>query len=117
MHSRLTNDRQLEHDPDAADPPQTQVHLSVVAPCYNEQEVLGEFYRRVKAVCETTSQSYEIMLVNDGSCDRTWEIMKEIAENDPCVVAGRPVAKSRLPTGADRRVELVPGRPDSDSGR
>jgi dolichol-phosphate mannosyltransferase len=87
MHSRLTNDRQLEPDRDAADPPQAQVHLSVVASCYNEQEVLSEFYRRVKAVCEASSQSYEIVLVNDGSRDRTWEIMKEIAENDPYVVA------------------------------
>lgn len=47
--------------------------LSVILPCYNEQEVLEETYRRVSAVCGRLSCSYELVFVNDGSVDGTWE--------------------------------------------
>jgi hypothetical protein len=40
--------------------------LSVVAPCYNEQDGLDEFHRRVASVCEELGRPYEIVLVNDG---------------------------------------------------
>jgi polyisoprenyl-phosphate glycosyltransferase len=61
--------------------------LSVVAPCFNEEEVLPEFYRRVKAVCENLDKTYEIVLINDGSSDATWPLMVSLAEQDPTVVA------------------------------
>jgi dolichol-phosphate mannosyltransferase len=61
-------------------------YLSVVAPCYNEEEVLPEFYRRAKAVCTQLGRSYEIVLVNDGSRDRTWPTMEHLAARDPAVV-------------------------------
>lgn len=62
-------------------------YVSVVAPCYNEQEVLPEFYRRVSATCAKLNQSYEIVLVDDGSKDKTWAILRELAEGDSHVVA------------------------------
>lgn len=49
--------------------------ISVVAPAYNEQEVIGEFYRRVVAVLESIGAPYEIVLVNDGSRDDTLMLM------------------------------------------
>lgn len=64
-----------------------QVTLSVVAPCYNEEEVLHEFYERVSKVCrETCPDDYEIVLINDGSADATWPIIQTLAQKDPHVV-------------------------------
>jgi polyisoprenyl-phosphate glycosyltransferase len=62
------------------------VELSIVAPCFNEQECLAEFYRRVTKVCEALGRTYEIVLVNDGSRDRTWEEMLALAAGDPRLV-------------------------------
>ncbi|WP_428940648.1 glycosyltransferase family 2 protein [Fontivita pretiosa] len=62
-------------------------YLSVVAPCFNEAETIQEFCRRVRAACEATGHSFEIVLVNDGSSDQTWEKMTAICRADPRVVA------------------------------
>jgi len=67
----------------------TRPALSVVAPCYNEQEVLPEFLRRVGAVLDAFGHSGEIVLVDDGSRDRTWEVMTAAAAADPRIVAVR----------------------------
>ncbi|MBV8408747.1 MAG: glycosyltransferase family 2 protein [Alphaproteobacteria bacterium] len=63
--------------------------LSVVAPCYNEQEVLPEFVRRVGAVLDGIGGTGEIVLVDDGSADGTWAVMAKSAADDPRVVAVR----------------------------
>ena len=52
-----------------------QQSLSVVVPIYNDQEVIAELLRRLTAVLETIVKEYEIILVDDGSRDRSWEIM------------------------------------------
>ncbi len=62
-------------------------YLSVVSPCFNEELVLPDFYKRMKAACESLGESYEIVLINDGSRDRTADMMDALAEQDPCVVA------------------------------
>jgi len=46
--------------------------LSVVAPCFNEEAVLGEFLQRVGTVLAGIGGSAEIVLVDDGSRDGTW---------------------------------------------
>src|SRR5262249_4206075 len=61
--------------------------LSVVAPCFNEQESLPEFHRRVSAACRDLGLPYEIVGVKDGSRDGTWARLREIAACDPHVVA------------------------------
>jgi dolichol-phosphate mannosyltransferase len=62
----------------------TSRSLSVVVPCYNEESVIPEFYRRVTNVCrKTVGDDYELVLINDGSQDSTWPIAKK----DPRVVA------------------------------
>lgn len=64
------------------------VALSVAVPCYNESAGLDELYRRVTAVCAgQVGQSYEIVLVNDGSTDTTREQIFRMAETDRHVVA------------------------------
>ena len=69
--------------------PANRPALSVVAPCYNEQDVLPEFLRRVGAVLDGVGGQSEIVLVDDGSHDRTWEVMTEAAARDPRIVAVR----------------------------
>jgi len=67
--------------------PQTPF-LSVVAPCFNEESGLREFYRRMTGACVSAVQDdYEMVLVNDGSKDATWSIMCDLAYHDPKVVA------------------------------
>lgn len=57
--------------------------LSVVVPCYNEEESVAALYKRLAAVClEAKVTSYEIILVNDGSQDGTLEIMKSLSAKD-----------------------------------
>jgi len=57
--------------------------VSVVIPCYNEEEVLGLLYERLDKAAQTWGTDYEIILVNDGSRDRTWEMMEEIHQKNP----------------------------------
>lgn len=59
--------------------------ISVVAPAYNEQEVLGEFHRRVGKVLAEIGAPYEIVLVNDGSRDGTLAMMHAMQAADPHV--------------------------------
>lgn len=61
------------------------IALSVVAPCYQEAAGLEEFYRRVTAACRQLVQRHEIILIDDGSRDRTWEIIRALAARDPAV--------------------------------
>jgi glycosyltransferase involved in cell wall biosynthesis len=62
--------------------------LSIVVPCYNEQECLEALHRRLNAAAvQAVGDDYEIVLVNDGSKDRTWALMQEAAARDPHLVA------------------------------
>ncbi|GAA2854763.1 dolichol-phosphate mannosyltransferase [Aminobacter niigataensis] len=66
---------------------QRQVALSVVVPCYNEIDGIGELYRRVSASCQAQAgQSYEIVLVNDGSTDGTRDAIFNLAARDSHIV-------------------------------
>lgn len=58
------------------------VKYSVVVPAYNEQEVLEETYRRLTEVMEQTNETYEIIFINDGSRDRTYEIAESLCKKD-----------------------------------
>lgn len=63
--------------------------LYVVIPCYNEEEVLHETTKQLKKKMEklikdkSISKNSKVMYVNDGSRDKTWEIIKEINEKEP----------------------------------
>jgi dolichol-phosphate mannosyltransferase len=62
--------------------------LSIVAPCYNEEACLPEFHRRVTAAARSVvGDDYEVVLINDGSRDRTWASICGLAAQDPHVVA------------------------------
>jgi len=59
--------------------------VSVVAPVYNEEAILEELYRRLSAVLDGAGESWELVLVNDGSRDRSGQIMRELHARDPRV--------------------------------
>jgi dolichol-phosphate mannosyltransferase len=56
--------------------------LSVIVPLYNEELVINEMYLRLTRVLESNNLHYEIIMVNDGSKDRTHEIAKDISSRD-----------------------------------
>lgn len=68
-----------------ADRPE-QPFVSIVVPCYNEEESLPELYRRVKKIAEACTGNWELILANDGSTDRTVEVIREFSEKDPHVI-------------------------------
>ncbi len=57
--------------------------FSVVAPVFNEEALVEEFYRRVRAVMEGLGESWELVLVNDGSRDRSPALMDQLHAQDP----------------------------------
>ena len=59
--------------------------LTVIVPCFNEEEVICESYRRLRQVLSLLQNPSEIMFVNDGSTDRTEQILAGIAQDDPQV--------------------------------
>jgi polyisoprenyl-phosphate glycosyltransferase len=56
----------------------TKIRYSIVAPCYNEEGNLYELHRRIKEVMEQTGEPWELVLINDGSVDRTPMLMREL---------------------------------------
>lgn len=70
--------------------------LSLVVPCYNEEDVIYDFYKEVKKVFEGEVDSYEIVFVNDGSKDETLNYLKaihKIADNVKVVSFSRNFGK------------------------
>jgi len=64
----------------------THKKISILIPAYNEQEVLHHLYERLfKLAGETQDYDFEFLFVNDGSRDRTLEIVKTYAKKDPRV--------------------------------
>jgi glycosyltransferase involved in cell wall biosynthesis len=62
--------------------------LSIVVPCYNEEACLPALHERLGAAARPVfGEDYEIVLVNDGSKDRSWALMTALAETDPHLVA------------------------------
>ena len=56
--------------------------ISIIVPCYNEEAALPIFYREATRVLSSMKVSYELLFVNDGSCDNTLEKFQKIAEGD-----------------------------------
>jgi len=59
--------------------------LSIVVPVYNEEENIAYLYQQLTAVLEPLGRSYEIICVDDGSTDRSFELLAELAAKDPRV--------------------------------
>ena len=59
--------------------------VSIVVPLKNEEESLPELEAWVRRVCESNSLSYELILVDDGSTDRSWDIIQQLNKQNPAV--------------------------------
>lgn len=59
--------------------------ISVVVPLYNEAESLPELTAWIERVMKDNSFSYEIIFVNDGSSDESWQVITELAAKNPCI--------------------------------
>jgi polyisoprenyl-phosphate glycosyltransferase len=61
--------------------------LSIVVPCYNEEGCLSALYDRLTAAARASvGEDYELVLVNDGSRDQSWPMMRDIASRDAHVM-------------------------------
>ncbi len=54
--------------------------ISVIVPLYNEEESLPELFAWIKRVMEANHFSYEVIFVNDGSTDHSWQVIEHLAE-------------------------------------
>lgn len=56
--------------------------VSIIVPCFNEEEALPIYYKTAKPILESITSQYELILIDDGSKDNTPKLIKELAAND-----------------------------------
>ncbi len=57
-------------------------YLSIVVPVYNEEENVRPLYEKIRAVCESIGRTYEVLFVDDGSQDNTFEVLSELRSQE-----------------------------------
>jgi dolichol-phosphate mannosyltransferase len=68
---------------------ETFPEISFVIPCYNEEGNLHELIKAIRAAVEPLKLSYEVVITDDCSTDKSWEILKELGATDPRIRALR----------------------------
>ena len=66
-----------------------QLDISIVIPLYNEEESLPELVEWIERVCMQHEYSYEVIMIDDGSTDNSWNIVKQLSQKFPTVKAIR----------------------------
>ena len=66
-----------------------QLDISIVVPLYNEQESLPELVAWIERVCQEHKYSHEVIMIDDGSTDNSWEVVKQLSAQYPAVKAIR----------------------------
>ena len=61
--------------------------ITIIAPCYNEEKNINEFYLRIKELTKINLTNYKFIFIDDGSIDTTWDIISELSKNDKNVDA------------------------------
>lgn len=61
------------------------MNISVVVPLFNEEESLSELTQWIGRVMDENDFSYEILLIDDGSSDRSWEVIEQLKKNDSSI--------------------------------
>ena len=56
------------------------MNISVIIPLYNEAESLPELYQWIDRVCTSNGFTYEVIFVNDGSTDESWDVIERLAK-------------------------------------
>ena len=59
--------------------------ISVLIPLFNEEESLSELYLWIERVMKAHNFSYEVIFINDGSTDRSWEVIEKLSAEHACV--------------------------------
>lgn len=59
--------------------------ISVIVPLYNEEESLPELAAWIKKVMDEHQFSYEVLMVDDGSTDKSWPIVESLHNDNPCI--------------------------------
>ncbi|WP_320112318.1 glycosyltransferase family 2 protein [Draconibacterium orientale] len=59
--------------------------ISVVIPLFNEEESLPELAAWIKKVMDGNNFSYEVMMIDDGSHDNSWEVIEHLQKENPCI--------------------------------
>lgn len=59
--------------------------ISVIIPLYNEDESLPELFAWIERVMKENNFTYEVIFINDGSTDRSWEVIEELSKKSNCV--------------------------------
>jgi glycosyltransferase involved in cell wall biosynthesis len=62
-----------------------RVDLSIVVPLYNEEESLAELAAWIERVVRAAQLSYEVIMVDDGSTDRSWSVVESLAATNPAI--------------------------------
>ena len=57
--------------------------ISVIVPLYNEAESLPELAEWIERVMDENGFSYEVLFINDGSTDDSWNVIKELHDKNP----------------------------------
>ena len=68
------------------EPPSLWPGISVVVPVYNSELTLVPLLARLRPVLSALAEHHEVILVNDGSRDRSWSVVSELSQQDPAVV-------------------------------
>ncbi|MFP5503783.1 MAG: glycosyltransferase family 2 protein, partial [Candidatus Sericytochromatia bacterium] len=71
--------------PAVPEPTLSQYELSIFLPVYNEEDNLRPLHEKVTAAMAALGRSYEVIYVDDGSKDRSYEVLRAIASTDPRV--------------------------------
>lgn len=61
--------------------------ISVIVPLYNEDESLEKLFEWIKKVMEANKFSFEVIFVNDGSTDRSWQVIEQLSAASDAVRA------------------------------
>ncbi len=64
------------------------MNISVIIPLFNEEESLPELFEWIKRVMTAHNLTYEVLFVNDGSTDHSWQVIEQLREANPEVVRG-----------------------------
>ena len=76
--------------------------ISVVIPLFNEEESIPELFAWIERVMKANGFSYEVIFVNDGSTDRSWEIIEQLKNQSP-FVKGIKFRRNYRPYTADSK--------------
>jgi polyisoprenyl-phosphate glycosyltransferase len=74
--------------------PVNEIEYSVVVPVFNSEASLEELLSRLISVMDSTGKGYEFIFVDDGSRDRSWEVLKKLKDKHPGVLTAIRLAKN-----------------------